>query len=205
MKIPKLEEALQLMNEAKAMNPGPWCDHSFYAARAAGAIAELHPELDSSNAYILGLLHDIGRREGMHQMRHILDGYKFLHAKGFDDAARICLTHSFPVKDIGTAVAKWDCPDNMKSFVDSYLSGIEYNEYDRLIQLCDYLALPSGFTLVEKRMIDVALRYGTNEYSILKWKEILNCRRHFDAKIGCPVYSILPGIVKNTFEFDPNT
>ncbi len=33
--------------------------------------------MDEDVAYILGLLHDIGRREGIHGMRHSLDGYNF--------------------------------------------------------------------------------------------------------------------------------
>ena len=33
----------------------------------------------------MGLLHDIGRREGVTGMRHTLDGYRYLLEQGFDD------------------------------------------------------------------------------------------------------------------------
>ena len=44
-----------------------------------------------------------------------------------------------------------------RQFVQEFLAGSTYTSYDRLIQLCDALALPSGFCLVEKRLMDVAL------------------------------------------------
>jgi len=66
----------------------------------------------------------------------------------------------------------------------------------------DALALPSGFCLLEKRMVDVALRYGTTDYTVSKWKQIFKIKKDFESKIGCSIYSLLPGIVKNTFETD---
>ena len=47
---------------------------------------------------------------------------------------------------------------------------MEYDDYDRLIQLCDSLANASGFCLMEKRMLDVRLRYGIDEYALRKWR-----------------------------------
>jgi len=92
-----------------------------------------------------------------------------------------------------------------RKFVKDYLAGIEYTEYDRLIQLSDALALPSGFCLIEKRLMDVALRYGLNDYTLLKWKATLNLQQEFEQAIGQSIYGILPGVVSNTFGFDVNT
>ena len=80
------------------MEPGLWADHCRSAARTARAIATAAQglALDPDVAYVLGLLHDIGRREGSHGMRHAPDGYAYLCSLGYEDAARICLTHSFP-------------------------------------------------------------------------------------------------------------
>jgi hypothetical protein len=200
MNIPTFEEAKILLSESSELNPGRWVDHSRYAAKAAEAIAALHPSLDCETAFVFGLLHDIGRRAGMGQMRHIIDGYDFLMSKGFDAAARICLTHSFPEKDTNSAVSEWDCSDKERKFVDGYLNKIEYSSYDKLIQLCDYLALHTGFCLIEKRMIDVALRYGVNYYSILKWKAIIRIKNEFEDEMKCSIYRVLPGVVENTFE-----
>ena len=49
-----------------------------------------------------------------------------------------------------------------------------------LVQLCDSLALPTGFCLLEKRFVDVALRYGTHPATVLRWKKILEIKEYFE-------------------------
>lgn len=39
-------------------------------------------DLDSEKAFIMGFLHDIGRRYGVTQLKHTIDGYKFLSNQG---------------------------------------------------------------------------------------------------------------------------
>jgi hypothetical protein len=204
MNIPDLAEAEQLLNEAEAKNPGSWADHARYVALAAKNIAEVHPRLDAEAAYILGLLHDIGRQEGVTDLRHILDGYTFLKHLGYSDAARICLTHSFPLQSIEAATGNWDGSSEELAFVGAYLGGLEYDDYDRLLQLCDALAWPSGFVLIEKRLVDVALRRGINHTTAEKWQAFLGLQAYFEKAIGRSVYSVLPGVVENTFGFTPS-
>lgn len=199
MQIPSLTTAQALLDEAERRNPGPWVAHTVYVAKAAKAIAQHHPQLDPDAAYILGLLHDIGRREGVSQNRHIIDGYTFLQAKGFDDAARICITHSFPFQDMAACVGKWDCTTAERELVRTYLAKISYTPYDELIQLCDALALPTGFCLLEKRFVDVAIRYGTDDYTVQRWQAWLGLQAKFDYKIGRSIYAVLSGVVENTF------
>jgi hypothetical protein len=199
MKIPTRAQAEAFMKEAQRKNPGAWVEHSRYVARAAEAIAAHHPALDPEAAYILGYLHDIGRRAGVSGMRHVMDGYTFLIKKGFNDAARICLTHSYPTKRAHSVLVKWDGPEAQLEFIRDYLARIEFDDYDKLIQLCDALALPTGFCLMEKRLVDVALRYGTNEYSVPRWKAYLSLQKEFEKAIGSSIYKLLPGVVENTF------
>ncbi len=90
MRLPTIIEAEKLLNEAEQHNPGAWIGHSKTAAFCARAIAKRCDNLDADTAYILGLLHDIGRREGVTDMRHIIDGYHFMTSHGYDDCARIC-------------------------------------------------------------------------------------------------------------------
>ena len=201
MHIPSLEQAEIWVREAEKLNPGPWVEHSLFAARAAQLIAQAHPRLDPDTAFILGYLHDIGRRVGVTGMRHVLDGYHFLKEKGFDDAARICITHSFPIKEIDSVAGKWDCTNQELEFIKEYISNIELDEYDRLIQLCDAIALPSGFCLVEKRLMDVALRYGVNSFSVTRWKVYFEIQQDFERSIGTSIYKVLPGVIENTFGF----
>lgn len=201
MKIPTIKEARAILDEASKLNPGPWVEHSIYTAEAAGRIAENHKELVPDVAYTLGLLHDIGRRYGVTNMKHTIDGYNYLMEKGYSDAAKICLTHSFPYKDMNVYFGKKDCTEMEVVFIRNYLEHTAFNDYDRLIQLCDALALPEGFCLMEKRMVDVALRHGTNEHTVLKWKSTFAIKERIEKAIGKSIYSILPGVVENTFEF----
>jgi hypothetical protein len=199
--LPSSAEAAAILAGAERLNPGAWVRHSEYAAQAAKLIAENCIGLNAEKAYILGLLHDIGRRFGATQMRHCLDGYTFMTEYGFDAAAKICLTHSFQTKNIKEAFGIWDCSDSEYDFIVNYLSAAVYDDYDKLIQLCDTLALPSGFVLIEKRMVDVALRHGVLEDILPKWKATFEIKEYFEGLIGRSIYSILPGVVENTFGF----
>ena len=72
--------------------------------------------------------------------------------------------------------------------------------YHRLIQLCDSLANATGFCLMEECMLDVGLRYGINAYSLRKWQATFGIKAHFKRQVPRrSVYSLLPGIVENTF------
>jgi hypothetical protein len=203
MKLPSLEQAQAWIEEAQGLNPGPWVQHSYFVGKAARSIAQVHPGLDPQTAFILGYLHDIGRRAGVTDMRHTLDGYYFLMEKGFDFAARICITHVFPIKDINSVAGKWDCTGPELVFLEDYLARTGFDEYDRLIQLCDALALPAGFCLVEKRLMDVAFRRGVNEFSVPRWQAYLEIQHEFEGAIGRSIYTLLDGVVRNTFGFDP--
>jgi hypothetical protein len=200
-KLPTLDEANQLMHEAEKRNPGPWVQHSMFTAQGAALIASRYPSLDPFAAYIMGYLHDIGRREGVTGMRHLIDGYNFLMSKGFDDAARICLTHSFPAKNIHEVYGKWDCSQEEFDFLERFLSTCEYTTYDRLIQLCDAISQSSGFCLLEKRIVDVVIRYGGHDHTVNKWKAQLELLAEFERAIGGSIYKILPGVIENTFGF----
>ena len=54
------EQAHELLLRAHEQNPGPWLGHSQTAAKAAEKLA-MACGLESEQAYIFGLLHDIGR------------------------------------------------------------------------------------------------------------------------------------------------
>jgi hypothetical protein len=134
-------------------------------------------------------------------MRHVIDGYRHLHAMGYEDSARICLTHSYPVKDAAYGSSVWDGSATEYTFVQAYLDRIEYTPYDRLIQLCDSIVQPSGACLMEMRLVDVVLRYGFNDFTIPKWKAFFEIKAEFESAIGTSIYSVLPGVIENTFGF----
>ncbi|WP_234121590.1 HD domain-containing protein [Clostridium hydrogenum] len=199
--VPTLEEAKLILEEGSKLNPGPWVEHSLYVGKAAEAIAKEDKELDSNVALILGMLHDIGRRYGVTNEKHSIDGYKFAMQKDYSLWARICITHGYLLKNAEDTCGKRDCTSLEQDFIKEYLKNIEFTPYDRLIQLCDALALPSGFCLLEKRMLDVVMRYGFNEFTLEKWKATFDIQKYFEERMGKSIYSVLPKVKENTFGF----
>ena len=200
MSVPTRAVAEALLEEASRMNPGPWVSHVRHVADAAERIARA-VGMDPERAFILGLLHDIGRREGVNNLRHLTDGYRFMLALDYEDAARVCVTHAYPIQNADAYIGAWDLEETDAELLRDVLAHCEYNEEDRLIQLCDALALPSGFCLLEKRFVDVSIRYGTPEFVPRKWQATLDIKKRFEARIGASLYTLLPGVVENTFGF----
>ena len=212
--FPALSQAESYLAEGSRRNPGPWVQHSRYAARAmsniARALREKNPgytDLDPERAFIFGLLHDIGRREGVYGMRHIVDGYRFLAAEGYPEAGRICLTHSFPDKSLVAGASSWDGSPAELEFVREFIQAIEYTIYDRLAQLADSICMPHGFVLMEKRMVEVVMRYGADSdtparHFVRRWKAFFSIRDKIEADLQSSIYTYLPGVVDSTFEFN---
>ena len=190
---PDRKTALAALELAGEMNPGPWTDHSRHVAEAAEIIAAACG-LDSEKAYVLGLLHDIGRRTGIAANRHITDGYDYAMSLGWDEVARVCMTHSFPIQDVDINLSKRDYRPGQYEFAKEYIAALEYDDYDRLIILCDSLADKDGFCILEKRFIDTSRRYGAYPFSVDRWNKTFAFKEGFERIIGASVYTLLPGI-----------
>ncbi len=193
------EQAERELEGALERNPGPWGAHSHSVANNARLIAEKTGDLDPERAWILGLLHDIGRRYGITGMAHTLDGYDCMMKLGHPEIARVCLTHSFPIRGIETFFGKVDVPPERVLFLERFLNDTEYDDYDRLIQLCDAISLPEGACIMEKRLMDVALRHGFPEDTLEKWTAFLNLKKYFDDRCGCCIYELLPNVMENSY------
>ena len=192
--LPTREEAMELIRDGVACNPGPWGKHCFTAAHCAERIARACPDLDGEKAYILGLLHDIGRKFGVRHLGHVSDGYTYMKSLGYDEAAKVCLTHSFNNQRIEEYIGKFDVSDEEMAMIRKELSQTEYDEYDRLIQLCDCLAGAEGVLDIEDRMNDVKKRYGT--YPQEKWDTNIKWKRYFEEKMNQDIYLVCQ---KDTF------
>ena len=192
--LPTREQAEKLLKEAEACNPGPWGNHSRVAAHCAEKIAMNCPGLDSEKAYILGLLHDIGRKFGVRHLGHVSDGYSYMMSLSYDEAARICLTHSFNCHKVSQYIGKVDTTKEEYDLIVSTLEKTVYDEYDRLIQLCDALAGSEGVLDVKDRMNDVKQRYGT--YPQEKWDDNLEKIRYYEELMGRNLYEVTE---KDTF------
>ena len=187
-KIPDRGEAARLVADAELSNPGAWARHSEWVAFCAQRIAKA-AGMDSERAYVLGLLHDIGRKFGRGHMQHVYNGYHYMTELGYGGAARICLTHSFSACDFDTYVGQRDIPEEKQEELRERLAELTFDDYDRLIQLCDCLAKSEGIVPMEERMADVKRRYG--RYPQKKWDDNLALKAYFDRKTGTDIYELL--------------
>lgn len=192
-------EADRELETAAKLMPGPWIQHSISVANNARLIAEKAEGMDAGRAYVMGLMHDIGRREGVKAILHVFDGYDYMMSIHQPEIAGICLTHSFPTQDIHTFFGKFDCTKEQEIFLEEYIKSVTYDEYDKLIQLCDAISLPTGACIMEKRLVDVALRHGLPEFTISKWKAFMELKKQFDEICHCNIYTLLPNVMENSY------
>lgn len=192
--LPTREQAEELLREGEACNPGPWGNHCRVAAHCAEKIAQACGDMDGEKAWILGLLHDIGRKFGVRHLGHVSDGYSYMMSLGYDEAAQICLTHSFHNQTTDGYIGRFDTTQEETKLIEDRLKTVEMDDYDRLIQLCDSLAGAEGVLDIEERMGDVKRRYGA--YPQEKWDSNLNLLKYFEKKTGRDIYSV---VEKDTF------
>lgn len=147
--------------------------------------------LDVDKAYSLALLHDIGRYEGVRGLHHIVAGYQLMMDKDYPVAARVCLTHSFPLPILAAFGGnEIDCTKEEIQLIEKVLA-TEFDIYDKLIQLCDALGSHDGICTIERRLIDVARRQGFNDYTLKKWEAFYDLKNEFDTICGTDIYRIL--------------
>lgn len=190
--LPTVNEALYELKLAEELNPGPWVRHSVNVGIAARNIAEKVTGLNPEKAYIVGLLHDIGRRVGIVDIpTHVYEGYRYCMEKGWDEAAGICMTHSYlrMQDEFG-----YEPDSEQEKAIKAYIMNCRADDYDRLIQLCDSLAVDYGFVILEKRFVDVTRRYGIMEGYIKGWDIAFSIKESFEKEMGCSIYDVLPDV-----------
>lgn len=194
--LPTIEEAKRELQLAEILNPGPWVKHSLNVGMAARNIAEKIPCMNAEKAYIVGMLHDIGRRVGVVNIpRHVYEGYRYCMEKGWDEAAKVCMTHSYVFMQ-----KEFDYEPTTQEEIEikKYLEICQADDYDLLIQLCDSLATDYGFVILEKRFVDVTRRYGIMKKYIEGWDRTFEIKEYFEERMGCSVYDVLPDIGRTT-------
>ena len=139
-------------------------------------------------------MHDIGRRFGKRHLGHVSDGYSYMISLGYDDAARVCLTHSFNGRTIDDYVGNFDTSEEETNLIRTKLQEASFDDYDRLIQLCDAISGADGVMDMIERMNDVKKRYGA--YSPEKWNTNLALKKYFEQKMGKDLYE---AVEKDTF------
>lgn len=205
MNMPTMQEALKLFDEGMLQlaqsHPryplsilSTYRSHATLVAFCAEIIASKLPDLDCRQAYILGLLHDYGKFiiiEENGKDFHGISGYQALLKMGYDDAARICLTHSFPNKDFEAREYN-SYPKAEVIKVKKLLKNIEYNDYDRLIQLADLFTTGIGIINIKERMLFIQNKYQISPLAIKKkYRVALKLKAYFDNKCDCDIYKLL--------------
>lgn len=104
------------------------------------------------------------------------------------------IAHSFNNHRIDDYIGKFDVSDEELRLIKTELDKVVFDEYDRLIQLCDSLAGAGGVLDVEERMKDVKKRYGF--YPQAKWDTNIRLMQHFEKKMNQNIYIVCE---KDTF------
>ena len=94
-----------------------------------------------------------------------------------------------PEKDVNTYIGRHDISAEDEQRLVTLLQSFDYDDYDRLIQLCDSISMPDGPASIIERMTDVKNRYG--HYPQSKWDKNLELKRYFEDKMGCQVEEVV--------------
>lgn len=167
-----------------------WVQHCINVGIAAGRIAK-KLGLNDDFAQACGYLHDVGRK--ISHPRHVIEGYYYLQNRGYEEMARFCITHSFINNDINLT-AGGPLRADTAALVSSYLNIHSANIYDHIIQLCDLFCLDTGFTTIEKRILDISLRKGVYDNSLNHFYYALHLKSSIERQMGCSLYSLFPEI-----------
>lgn len=207
LKIEKAEELVKNGINGQKM-PQAKINHSFAVANAAKKIAE-KCGLDGEEAYVLGLVHDIGCHFNK-GIQHPFIGYKLLKELGYEKEANICLTHSFlqgdpnctadgPIVQNGVVaknnIIPWECKEESEEVLQ-FLQTHKYTACETIINLCDLMCTDKIVGL-DKRLIDLIAKKGafsTTQNHIKKAKEI---EKALEEIMGCTMLDLFPEIVDN--------
>lgn len=166
--------------------------HCIAVAYNAVTLASNIPEMSTEKAFILGLLHDYGELTSAIDKTafHGTAGYDLMTAMGYDEVARICLTHTFPNPNF--EVTEYVYPQQEILRAKSLISTMQYDDYDKLIQLSDALVRSYKNTTLRNRLIYVQEKYGISTRAMQKkYREALRLKRYFDKKCQDDIYNIL--------------
>lgn len=167
-------------------------EHCNKVAKNAQKIASLTPDMNPELCFVMGLLHDCGRikDEKAENRHHGWVGYQLMTAKGWNDIARICITHNFYEKEFD--INNYPIINDDVVSCQKFLSQIKYNDYDYLMQLTDVLNDMGRDCTIEYRFSSLAERYPIKQEQMAHFANIIKTRlSYFNAKCSCDIYELL--------------
>lgn len=187
---PTRSQAEALFNQYVSDEESTWVQHSRKVAVCAYQIADLCKGLDEEKAYVCGLLHDIGRGiDAGAQFRHLILGFQLMLSRGYEEVAKICFTHSFPNQQLADYSGQMDVKPAEAKAAEKLLAIMQYDDYDRLIQLCDALCVGGKAVTLTERRTDIMSRYGG--YQPGKAEKLNELLQYFEEKSGYNLYRLL--------------
>ena len=179
------------INEKMGLPRGISKEHYQTVAFVAATIAEAC-DFDIHKAFLLGLFHDYGEyiEDTVPNTFHGTAGYDEMMKKGFDEIARVCLTHSFVDNDFS--------PDNYVSYepkelkrAESIIKEMNLNDYDYLIQLADTMSAANKIVRAEQRLDMLAKKYNIKKEAVEKKKKAsAKLKAYFDKKSNKDIYNL---------------
>ncbi len=150
---------------AHGQKPGTWYqfhNHVYGVAAIAEKIAEQLGTIDPERAWVAGLMHDAGKfHEKALRRFHGIIGYEMLKEQD-KLVARVCLSHTFQFNKL----PPYDKVEEMFFHVKedyeaakNFFAAHSASEYDRLIQLCDFLANGCGLVTLQQRFDEAYQRH----------------------------------------------
>ena len=152
--------------------------------------------LDTEKAYVLGLLHDVGRFFVIDENnelifsdkhRHPIEGYLYLKKLGYVEEARVCITHAFIYQKNSYAHMYTEIE---KEIISQVLSR-DYDMYDLLIQLTDEMSVLEGWCTLETRLAREALQHGYERAAWEKFIRLYEIKKLFDKHAKKDIYGFI--------------
>lgn len=151
------------------INTSSWITHSLNVGITASVLATGLQNVEPKKAFVLGILHDIGRKFKT-DMQHTIFGYEYLVNKGYTSEAKVCLTHSHihgeRCANNEPAVPGWSCENGVSTWDESvetddltkFLKTTTYNSYDSILNIADLMATDSAILPVYDRIQEIKSR-----------------------------------------------
>lgn len=181
-------KALEMLNDAKGKTiTDLWITHSICVANTASIIAK-ELNLDVDYAKTLGYIHDYGKAVGDFS-KHDMNGFNYLKDLGYDEEYySICLTHGYLNNDVMCAAG--GIPRDIP-FRTEYIKNHKCSIYEKLICLCDLMCAQEVIG-IDKRLIDIIIRYGAYSNTQYHVKEVYKLKKYFDDLLGYNLYNLFP-------------
>lgn len=182
------KKALEMLNDAKKKTiTDLWITHSICVANTASVIAK-ELNLDVEYAKTLGYIHDYGKAVGDFS-KHDINGFNYLKGLGYDEEYySICLTHGYLNNDVMCAAG--GIPRDIP-FRTEYIKNHKCSIYEKLICLCDLMCAQEVIG-IDKRLIDIIIRYGAYSNTQYHVKEVYKLKKYFDDLLGYNLYNLFP-------------